>query len=263
MDDLRDLRIVVTRPRSQAEEFARRLRERGARAICFPVIQIAPLEDYTELDVALQQIASYDWLIMTSANGVESVWKRFSALGISPALDGVQVAAIGPKTAAALERRGITPAFVPDEYVAEAILPGLGELNRRRFLLTRADLARPALATALRDAGGVVDDLDAYRTMPERPDREGLGEILAGVDYVTFTSSSTVDHFVRLIRQQGLDPQSLPGDPVIACIGPITAAAAEKAGLQVGVAPNSYTTEGLIEAMAAFNRSVKVDMKWA
>lgn len=260
MDDLRDLRIVVTRPRGQAEEFAGRLRKRGAGAICLPVIRIAPLEDPTELDAALMQIASYDWLIMTSVNGVEAVWARFSALGISPALEDVQVAAIGPKTAAALERRGITPAFVPEEYVAEAILPGLGELNERSFLLTRADLARPALATALRDAGGMVDDLDAYRTVPERPGRKALGEIKAGVDYVTFTSSSAVDYFVRVMQQHGLDPHSLPGDPVIACIGPITAATAEKAGLRVGLVPDSYTTEGLIEAMAAFNRSVKVEL---
>lgn len=260
MDDLKDLRIVVTRPRGQAEEFAGRLRKRGASAICFPVIQIAPLEDPAELDAALKQIASYDWLIMTSVNGVEAVWERFSALGISPALDGVQVAAIGPKTAAALERRGTPPAFVPEEYVAEAILPGLGELNRRRFLLARADLARPALATAIRDAGGVVDDLVAYRTRPEQPDRKALGEIAAGVDYVSFASPSTIDHFVRVMQQNGLDPHSLPGDPVIACIGPITAAVAEKAGLRVGIVPDSYTTEGLIEAMAAFNRSVKAEL---
>jgi len=251
---------VVTRPRAQADEFAGRLRKRGASAICFPVIQIAPLEDPTELDAALMQIAAYDWLIMTSVNGVESVWERFSALEISPALEEIQVAAIGPKTAAALERRGIAPAFVPDEYVAEAILPGLGELNRRRFLLARADLARPALATTIREAGGLVDDLIAYRTLPEQPDREALGEIEAGVDYVTFTSPSTIDHFIRLMQQHGLDPHLLPGDPVIACIGPITAATAEKAGLRVGLVPDSYTTDGLIEAMAAFNRSIKVEL---
>jgi uroporphyrinogen III methyltransferase/synthase len=260
MDDLRDLRIVITRPRSQAEGFAGRLRKRGASVIYFPVIRIAPLEDTTELDAALQQIESYDWLIMTSVNGVEAVWERFSALGISPVLEGVQVAAIGPKTAAALERRGVTPGFVPDEYVAEAILPGLGELNRQRFLLTRADLARPALATSIRDAGGVVDDLNAYRTVPELPDREALGEIMVGVDCVTFTSSSTVDNFVRLIRQESLDPHSLPGDPVIACIGPITAATAEEAGLRVGIVPDSYTTGALVEAIAAFNLSMEVDV---
>lgn len=260
MDDLKGLRIVVTRPRKQADDFARRLLERGAEVVCIPVIRIEPVEDPSELDRALLQLETYDWLIVTSVNGVEAVWERFSALGISPIFNTVQIAAIGPKTAAALERQRVTPTFVPDEYVAEAILPGLGELNGRKFLLARADLARPALTVALREAGAEVDDLDCYRTVSEQPDRQALIELQSGTDIVTFTSPSTVDHFVRLLREEGLEPTALPGDPIIACIGPITTARAEKLGFRVNIVPASYTTERLIEAMVAFQHSMKVDV---
>ena len=261
MDDLKGLRIVVTRPRKQADDFARRLLERGAEVVCIPVIRIEPIEDPSELDRALLQLETYDWLIVTSVNGVEAVWERFSALGIPPTFNTVQIAAIGPKTAAALERQRVTPTFVPDEYVAEAILPGLGELDGRKFLLARAELARPALTIALREAGGEVDDLDSYQTVAEEPDRQALDEILAGVEIVTFTSPSTVDHFVRIMREQGIAPRALPGDPVIACIGPITAARAQEIGLKVDIVPDSYTTEGLIKAMVAFHNSMKVDVR--
>jgi len=260
MDDLKGLRIVVTRPRKQADDFARRLLERGAEVVCIPVIRIEPVEDPSELDRALLQLETYDWLIVTSVNGVEAVWERFTQLKITPTFDTVQVAAIGPKTAAALERRGVVPTYVPDEYIAEAILPGLGEPDGRKFLLTRADLARPALAIALRDAGGTVDDLVSYRTVAERPDPQAFDEILAGTGIVTFTSPSTVDHFVRLLREEGLEPTALPGDPIIACIGPITTARAEKLGFRVDIVPASYTTERLIEAMVAFQHSMKVDV---
>ncbi len=260
MDELKNMKIVVTRPRDQADEFVMRLHQRGAVVVRFPVIRIEPLEDTSELDQALRNLNTYDWLIVTSVNGVEAVWDRFSALGIPPTFDNVRIAAIGPKTAAALEHQSVTPTFVPQEYVAEAILPGLGELTGRKFLLARADLARPALAVALREAGGEVDDLDCYRTVSEEPHRQTFIELQSGADIVTFTSPSTVDNFVRLLREEGLEPTALPGDPIIACIGPITAARAEKFGFHVDIVPDSYTTEGLIDAMATFQHSLKVDV---
>jgi uroporphyrinogen-III synthase len=175
-----------------------------------------------------------------------------AALGIEKVPPSVRLAAIGPKTAAALERRGAAPHFVPEEYVAEAILPGLGDLNGRRVLLLRADLARPALALAINAAGGTADEIAAYRTLPAQPDPEGLEALRQGVDVITFTSSSTVRNFSALARCAGLNPLALPCRPLFACIGPITAGTAWTEGFPVGLVAGEYTTSGLIRALQGY-----------
>ncbi len=247
--DITGKRILITRPRGQAESFAAALRAAGARPVVFPVIEIAPLEDAAALDRALKDLESYHWLILTSVNGVEAVWERLAAHKIEALPPDLRLAAIGPKTAGALRAQGAEPHFVPQEYVAEAILPGLGELRGRRVLLARAELARPALAQAIRAAGGTADEIAAYRTLPSRLDPEGLQALRAGVDVITFTSSSTVRNFAALVRKAGLDPLALPGDPLFACIGPITAATAREEGFPVHLEAEEYTTAGLIRAL--------------
>jgi uroporphyrinogen III methyltransferase/synthase len=167
----------------------------------------------------------------------------------SPYLDHVKIAAIGPKTAEALRLRGIEPFFVPDEYVGEAILPGLGDLRGKWILLPRAEIARQALPEAIVSAGGVAHEIIVYHTLPAQVNAEGLAALKAGVDWITFTSPSTVQNFVRMIRQQGLDPLNLPGGPRIACIGPITEQAARDENFTVSVAADEYTTDGLLEAI--------------
>jgi uroporphyrinogen-III synthase len=267
--ELSNLRILITRPRPQAEKFARLLEAAGAIPVLLPAIQIGPLADPRTLDRALGELSGYDWLVLTSANGVEAVWGRFSALDIlgerkpgmrqasSPIPPCVRVAAIGPKTAAALEKHGVRPDFVPEEYVAEAILPGLGDLRGRRVLLLRADLARPALAEAIRSAGGIAKEVSAYRTLPAESEAAGLAALRQGIDVLTFTSSSTVNNFTTLARQAGLDPAKLPGEPLIACIGPITAATARQVGYRVDVAAETYTVEGLVEALLKYETGEK------
>lgn len=252
MADLYGKRIVVTRPRAQSAEFVAALRAVGARPVPFPVIEIGPAADTTALDRALEKLACYDWLILTSVNGVDALWQRILALGISGVPREVRVAAIGPKTAAALRHRGMEPDFVPEEYIAEAILPGLGDLNGRWVLLPRADLARPALAEAIQASGGVAHEIAAYHTLPAEPDPEGLNALRAGVDVVTFTSSSTVRNFAALMDRSGLDAHCLPGDPIYACIGPITAATAKEEGFPVAIIADEYTTHGLREALLRY-----------
>lgn len=159
------------------------------------------------------------------------------------------MAAIGPKTAAALTSGGIRVDFMPAEFIAEAIPPGLGQINGCKFLLLRADLARPDLAELIEAAGGVVDEVTAYRTVPVEPDPQGLNALRAGVDIITFTSSSTVRNFVASLEGSGLDPARLPGSPRIACIGPITARTALELGLPVDLVAEEYTIEGLIAAL--------------
>ncbi len=240
-------RILITRPRAQAEPFAAGLKAAGFEPVIFPVIEIRPMYDNTALDRALHKLACYDWAVFTSVNGVEAVWEHMNRLWIERVPEKVQVAAIGSKTAEALKAHGIIPSFIPDEYIAEAILPGLGDLRGRWVLLPRAEIARKALPEAIAKAGGVAHEIAVYHTLPAEPEPAGLAALRSGVDVVTLTSPSTVHNFVEIVRQHGLDPLRLPGNPLFACIGPITAQAAREEGLNNLVMAKEYTTEGLIQ----------------
>ncbi len=237
-------RVVVTRPEEQAEGLCSRLRALGAEPVEFPVIAIAPPEPGGQLDQALARLSSYDWLIFTSVNGVECFWARLAASAASAAAIGpAKVAAIGPATAAALRQRGVQVSLMPGEYRAEAILDEIGDVAGQSILLPRADIARPALADGLRAKGARVDEVPAYRTVASTPAAAAFDSLRAGVDVITFTSSSTVHNFVA--QTAGLSY----GDPLIACIGPVTAATARGLGLRVDVVAGEYTMEGLVEAL--------------
>ncbi len=242
-------RILITRPRAEADPFAAALRLAGFEPILFPVIEIRPTDNTTALDRALLKLSCYDWVIFTSVNGVEVVWERLQRLQITHWPPEVRLAAIGPKTARALLSRGLSPTFVPQEYIAEAILPGLGDLEGKWVLLPRAEMAREALPQAIARAGGIAHEIPVYHTLPAQPDPQGLLALRQGVDILAFTSPSTVHNFIALVQQAGLDPLHLPGNPGVACIGPITAQAARAHGLQVDVIAREYTTEGLVEAL--------------
>jgi uroporphyrinogen-III synthase len=253
MSELDGKRIVITRPRSQVDSFARELEALGANPITFPVIEIEEVEDPTSLDRALTKLSCYEWLVLTSVNGVEKVWERLNFLGLNEGFpQNMHVAAIGPKTAAALRAHGITPDFVPQEYVAEAIVPGMGNLHDCWVLLPRADIARPALAEAILQAGGIAHEIAAYRTAQGVPNAQAFESLRAGVDLITFTSSSTVINFVKVVREAGLDPLNLPGNPSVACIGPITAQTAKQQGFQVAIVASEYTTKGLCYAISRY-----------
>lgn len=237
-------RILITRPRAQADDFAEKLRMAGFEPIFFPVIEIQPMENNNALERALSKLECYDWLVFTSVNAVDVVFHQLQNATLP------QVAAIGPKTAEALQARGVIPNFIPDEYVAEAILPGLGDLRGRWVLLPRAEIARKALPEAIFEAGGIPHEIAVYRTLPAQPDSEGLAALESGVDIVTLTSPSTVQNFVAIARQNGLDPLALPGNPWFACIGPITEKAAREEGFAHLVTAREYTTAGLIEVIS-------------
>ena len=238
-------RILVTRPRAQANGFAEKLSEAGFEPVFFPVIEIRPIENNVALERALSKLECYDWLVFTSVNAVEVVFGQLQDLSWP------HVAAIGPKTAEALQARGIKPDFVPQEYVAEAILPGLGDLRGKWVLLPRAEIARKALPEAICEAGGIAHEIAVYKTLPAQPDPEGLAALQAGVDWITFTSPSTVQNFVETLRQQKMDPFGLQGNPKFACIGPITEQAAREEGFSVSIVAEQYTTEGLVSALSS------------
>jgi uroporphyrinogen III methyltransferase/synthase len=236
-------RVLITRPREQANDFAEKLCAAGFEPIFFPVIEIRPIENNIVLERAWSKLDCYDWIVFTSVNAVAVVFSQFERRSLP------RVAAIGPKTAAALQSRGITPDFVPEEYVAESILPGLGDLRGKWVLLPRAEIARKALPEAIAEAGGIPHEIAVYKTLPVQPDPEGLAALKSGVDWITFTSPSTVQNFVEILRQQEMDPLQLLGKPKIACIGPITEQAARDEGFEISVVAEKYTTDGLIHAL--------------
>jgi uroporphyrinogen III methyltransferase/synthase len=252
------IKILITRPKAQADSFAENLRKAGLEPLFFPVIEIQPISENVGLQRALLKLSCYDWLVFTSVNSVDVVWKALIRIGMKNIPSEIRVAAIGPKTADALRIHGIHPAFVPDEYVAEAIVPGMGDLRGRWVLLPRAEIARQALPEAIFQAGGIPHEIAVYRTLPAAPDPQGLLWLRSGVDVVTLTSPSTVQNFVSLVRAAGLNPLALPGNPAYACIGPITEQAASQQGLPNRIVAGEYTTEGLIKVIIEYRYKARI-----
>lgn len=246
------IKVLITRPISQSVEFANRLKEAGFEVVLFPVIEIQSEEDQRALDQALDQLNKYDWVIFTSVNGVRLFFNRLRERNLSfPTPDSAQLklAAIGPKTALALQQQGVSVDWVPSEYVAEAILPGLGDLNGKWVLLPRAKIARSALPNAIQKAGGIVHEIALYRTETVKVDQSSLAIFDQDIDWITFTSPSTVHHFVEILLNHQLDPFRLKGNPKIVCIGPITTQAAKTEGYSVELIAQEYTTAGLVQAL--------------
>jgi uroporphyrinogen III methyltransferase/synthase len=227
--------------------------------VLFPTIAIAPPSDPAALDRAAAAAAGYDWIVFTSSNGVRAFFARFAAPGRDVReLVTVRLAAIGPETAAELDRRLLRPAVVPREYRAEGLLDALAgeDLRGRRILLPRAAGARPVLPDTLAARGATVDEVIAYRAVsPPDADVAGLRAALAAgsIDALTFTSSSTVRHFVELVGQGTV---ATLDRIVVACIGPVTAETARDAGLRVQVCPRDYTAAALAAALVAHFRSI-------
>ncbi|MGZ4123761.1 MAG: uroporphyrinogen-III synthase [Tumebacillaceae bacterium] len=245
-------RIVVTRSRSQASELCRLLEAYGGEPYEFPVINIEWPEDLRPLDATLARLAEFDWVLFTSPNGVEMFWERLLQTEIDPqSLAQTQVAAVGPKTAAALEKRGVTVAAVAEEFVGEGLLQTIGDRIKPgdQILLPRANIARKQLPDALRARGCDVTEVDAYRTLAVT---EHADELVAQfreqkIDVVTFTSSSTVKNFVKAL--EGHDVKALLQGVLLAAIGPITAQTAEDNCLHIDVMPSTYTIPDLVDAV--------------
>jgi uroporphyrinogen-III synthase len=242
-------RVVITRAREQADDFERHLVARGAIPLAFPAIAfVPPADNYAALDTALQQLASFDWAVFTSVNGVIHVWQRLEALGLdTQAFAHLRLAAIGPATAEELTARGLSVDVVPERYVAESLLEAMPNPVGLRFLLPRADMAREALRTGLQAAGAEVVEVPAYHTIRVDPSPDALAELDLGVDLLTFTSSSTVHNFVAQVGPERA--QRLAGRARIAVIGPITADTVREHGLRVDIVATAYTIAGLIEAI--------------
>lgn len=248
-------RIVITRTREQAGEFAELLACYGAEPIEFPTIEVVPPDSWVELDRAIEGIEGYNWLIFTSVNGVRFFMERLKLLGKDVRdLKGIKICAIGPKTAEKVESFNIKADLMPEEYKAEGVVEALGEreIKGKRFLLPRALEAREVLPQKIRKLGGRIDIVTAYKTIRPKGKAEEIRGLLKekAIDLVTFTSSGTVSNFAGMF-QEGEAKKLLNGIPV-GCIGPITAKTAEDMGIKVSFMPAKYTIPALAEETIRF-----------
>ncbi len=247
-------RILITRARDQAAVFSSSLRDLGAEVIELPTIEIVAPASWKGLDRAIDQITSYDWLIFTSANGVNFFWQRWRERNRDRLPPSLRICAIGPVTAYQLLEKGIKVHTTPKEFVAEAILKEFEKsmLKGKRVLLARAKEARDILPQGLRKMGAQVDVVETYRTVKPKGGSKRLKQLLMkeNVDAITFTSSSTVNHFAELLKKE--DFQNLLKGITIACIGPITARTAKNWKMRVQVQPKEYTIPALTQAIVQY-----------
>ncbi|HET6952788.1 MAG TPA: uroporphyrinogen-III C-methyltransferase [Acidimicrobiales bacterium] len=241
-------RVVVTRARAQASELVERLAALGAATVEVPAIEIAAPDDGGEaLAAAVGKVGAYDWLVLTSPNGARRVLEALDRAGLDArALGGVRLAAIGPGTAAALAEARLRADLVPERFVAESLLDAFPQAPPAggRVLLARAAVARDVLPEGLAGRGWEVDVVEAYRTEAVPLDDQAAAAV-AGAEIVTFTSSSTVTNFLAALGDR-------PRPPVVAAIGPVTAATARAHGLPVDVEAPVHTVEGLVDALCAW-----------
>jgi uroporphyrinogen-III synthase len=274
---LSGVRVLVGRARHQASTLSGELRKLGATVLEIPFIEIRKPRSFHALDSALKNLGEYDWLILTSVNGVEAMWERLIKLKLGRSLhreghdfsrterstiasaalaDGgprpkrLRIAAIGPATRKAMEQHGVRVDVVPQEYVAESVVRSLRRrVKGKRVLLVRAKVARDVIPRELRKAGAHVDVVEAYETVVPHSSRQRLRSALQDPrrrpHVVTFTSSSTARNFVALLgshRKAGLEVR-------YASIGPVTSSTLRELGLRVDIAARKFTIPGLVEAI--------------
>lgn len=293
---LEDVRVLVGRARHQAGSLSAELCKLGADVIEIPFIEIRKPRSFQPLDEALRNLSSYDWLILTSVNGVEAMWERMQTtsswkmpqpktlpwksgpLGPRPeaktksalAAEGrIRIAAIGPATKKAIEQRGLRVDVVPKEYVAESVVRSLRrKVKGKRVLLVRAKVARDVIPRELRKAGAHVDVVEAYETVVPLSSRRRLQAVLKDPQrrpqVVTFTSSSTVRNFVELLDSgnaraggRGRPPHTALDGIQMASIGPVTSATLRELGLPVDIHAKEFTIPGLVAAIARSTLAAK------
>jgi uroporphyrinogen III methyltransferase / synthase len=251
-------RIVITRAHEQAREFVTLLSAYGAETIEAPTITLAPPASWDALDRAIARLTDYAWLIFTSVNGIAPFMTRLRLASRDVrALAHLHIAAIGPRTAEELTRHGLSADVIPSAFQAEGLLEAMNEhdLRGKNVLIPRAEIAREILPDQLRLKGALVDVIPVYRTIAPTADCSALKEqIQAGaIDVVTFTSSSTVTNFVKMMGGDE-EARRLAAKTTIASIGPITARTAEDYGLTVGILPAENTVPALAEAIVRYYR---------
>lgn len=249
-------RILVTRAAEQAIEFTEQLRQRGAFVVECPTIQLVPPQQWDEVDAAIQHLSSFDWLILTSVNGVRFFFGRMQELALFPsALQGCKVCAVGPKTAESLLELGITPDLVPEQFTGEGVVAAFTDvdLQGRRILFPKADGARDLIPVQLRARGAEVCDPVVYCSITPSSLPESACQALGQrqLDVVVFSSPSTVRNLAALLGGAARLVELLEGVAVVS-IGPITSQACRELGLSVTVEPQRATLTDLIDSLERY-----------
>jgi uroporphyrinogen-III synthase len=261
-DDRRPLagcRVLVSRARKQAGALSSQLRHLGCEVIEIPFIEIRKPTSYQPLDTALRNAATYDWLILTSVNGVDALFERMrEKKSETSALAHMKIAAIGPATKSAIEQHGLSVTVTPQEYVAESVVKSLqNRVKGKRVLLVRAKVARDVIPRELRKTAATVDVVEAYETVAPKSSARSLRSVLANKTRkphaITFTSSSTVRNFVNLLglrEARAALKKTTPHHGIhSASIGPVTSATLREFGLPVDIEAHQYTIPGIVAAL--------------
>jgi uroporphyrinogen-III synthase len=263
---LKGLRVIVGRARHQASALSSGLRDLGAAVLDIPFIEIRRPRSYKVLDTALLNLSHYDWLILTSVNGVEALWERLQNLELNRNnLGHLKIAAIGPATKDAIQQHGLEVNVIPKEYVAESVVASLRQkVKGKRVLLARAKIARDVIPRELRKLGAQVDVAEAYETVVPVASRKRLHAALISAKnhphLITFTSSSTVKNFVALlgkgrVRARPRLTRQLKG-VLLASIGPVTSSTLRGLGLRVDIEAGNYNIPGLIKAIVVHQKKL-------
>lgn len=252
METLAGKRIVITRSWEDYEAAAEAIRRRGGIPIACPTISLHPPEDCEPLDRAIQSIQNFDWIFFTSAHAAQFFLERLFSKSIRLP-DSVQCAAIGPATAAAVAQRGVRSSFIAKTATGRSLVREFNEVHPiqgKRFLLPLSNMARDEVNNSLREAGGAVTAVTAYRTIPAETFPREVGDFLRknAVDWVTFFSSSAAANFYQILQRN----PNYPACFHIASIGPSTSETLRQIGATPDVEAVPHTLEGLLDAMTAF-----------
>lgn len=251
MEETRPLfgkKIVVTRAKEQAPPFVKKIEKLGGTAIVVPLLKFQPPENNENIKEACEKLAAFDWLVFTSINGVRFFFQQFTEID-KKQLHRLKIAVVGAKTEQELQKHGFCAEFVPDEFVAESFADALikNVQPNEKVLFPHGNLARPVIPERLREAGIEVFPVVVYETAPEKNSYKKIRQLIEeeSADYITFTSSSTVDYFAEAIKglEHKLSSVKLCG------IGPITEQTALKHQLKLDIVAKEYTTDGLLEAI--------------
>lgn len=255
---LTGLRVLVTRGRAQSAEITGLLEMAGATVIYCPTIEIREPDSWAAIDAAIEKLDDYDWIVFTSANGVEFFYRRLARKRLP---DRIIRGAIGPATAKALETASGRVDVIAKDSKAEGALAaiiehagGAGRIRGLRFLIPRARIARDLLPTELSALGAFVDAVEVYQTIKPETEGEEIKRLLTegAVDVLTFTSSSTVSNFASIVGIKDLS--GLLKGVLVACIGPVTAQTAREHGIEKIIQPDQYNAPALVESLIAASR---------
>ncbi len=249
--------VLVTRAANQAKTFRTLLEKQGATVIEMAALEIRPPSTWKDLDQAIRELSHFDWLILTSANGVKSFFERLEQLNIDRALlDSLKIAVVGKKTATVLEKQGVKPTFIPPNFVADSLVSSFPEpLSGQKILFPRVESGgRDVLIDEFRNQNAEVIAVAAYQSCcPEKADAIAVQALQANqVDIITFASSKTVRYFCDLlipVLGSMVNLEAALAKVLIASIGPQTSQTCEQLLGRYDIEAKEYTLEGLVNSL--------------